>query len=83
MIDGLAFPSGSLIYFQFLGGTPSQYLFGISPEGIGFVGMIINFSVTFVVSYLTPPPPAAVQAMVQDIHLPEDTEELDDFDPSV
>jgi cation/acetate symporter len=82
MVSGIVFTSGYIIYFQFLGGLTSQYLFGISPEGIGFVGMLINFSVAFVVSYLTPPPPAEVQRMVGDIHLPEETE-LDDFDPSV
>ena len=57
MITGIGFTSGYIVYFQFL--TDSKdYWFGISPEGIGFVGMLINFSVAFVVSNLTPPPAA-------------------------
>ena len=51
---------------------PDQWLFGISPEGIGTIGMLINFSVTLAVSRFTPPPPADVQAMVEEIRLPRD-----------
>jgi cation/acetate symporter len=45
--------------------------FGISAEGFGTVGMILNFIVTLVVSRLTPPPPADVQALVEDLRTPE------------
>ena len=70
MITGIGFTSGYIVYFQFL--TDSKdYWFGISPEGIGFVGMLINFSVAFVVSYLTPPPPQEVQDMVENIRIPK------------
>jgi cation/acetate symporter len=44
---------------------------GISAEGFGTVGMILNFIVTLVVSRLTPPPPADVQALVEDLRTPE------------
>ena len=57
MIAGIIFTLSYIIYFQFLGGSPDQYLFGISPEGIGFVGMLINFVVTGIVTVFTPPPP--------------------------
>jgi len=44
---------------------------GISAEGFGTVGMILNFIVTLVVSRVTPPPPADVQALVEDLRTPE------------
>ena len=50
------------------------WLFGISPEGIGTVGMMINFIVTLIVSRLTPPPPITVQEMVEDLRSPAGTE---------
>lgn len=43
---------------------------GVSPEGIGTLGMLINFIVTLVVSRLTPPPPAEIQALVEDLRDP-------------
>lgn len=70
MICGIAFTLGYIVYFQFLGGLKEDYLFGITPEGIGFVGMLINFAVTFVVTAFTPAPPQAVQDMVESIHVP-------------
>lgn len=70
MLCGIIFTVSYIIYFQFLGGVSSEYLFGITPEGIGFIGMLINFLVTFVVSAITPPPPAHIQQMVSNIHLP-------------
>ena len=70
MISGIGFTLGYIIYFQFL--TQSKdYWFGISPEGIGFLGMFINFVVAFVVSSLTPPPPQDVQELVENIRVPQ------------
>jgi cation/acetate symporter len=70
MISGIGFTLGYIIYFQFL--TESKdYWFGISPEGIGFLGMFINFVVAFVVSSLTPPPPQDVQELVENIRVPQ------------
>ena len=55
MICGIGFTMSYIIYFQFL--TDSKnYWFGISPEGIGFVGMFINFIIAFVVSSQTSSP---------------------------
>lgn len=48
----------------------ANWLFGISPEGIGVVGMVLNFAVAFVVSRLTEPPPATVRELVADIRVP-------------
>jgi cation/acetate symporter len=70
MLCGISFTIGYILYFQFLGGTPDQYFLGISPEGIGFVGMLINFAVAFIVSAFTPDPPQEVQDMVENIHIP-------------
>lgn len=78
MVCGIIFTISYIVYFQFLGGSPDQYLLGITPEGIGFVGMLINFGVSFVVSAVTPEPPAEVQAMVEDIHIPSGTEDTID-----
>jgi len=70
MICGIGFTMGYIIYFQFLGGTKEQYLLGISPEGIGTVGMLVNFVVAFGVNTFSPAPPQEVQEMVENIHIP-------------
>ena len=46
------------------------WLFGISPEGIGVIGMLLNFTVAITVSYLTAPPPEHIQHMVEHIRIP-------------
>lgn len=70
MIAGIVFTSGYIVYFQFLGGTNEQLLLGITPEGIGFVGMLINFIVAGAVCVCTKRPPEAVREMVDAIHVP-------------
>lgn len=70
MITGLVFTAAYIIYFKYLGGTPEQYWFGISPEGIGTLGMLFNFIVAIGVSMMTPPPSAEVQEMVENIRIP-------------
>ena len=70
MLAGIVFTIGYILYFQFLGGHKEQLFLGIEPEGIGFVGMLINFGVAFAVSAFTPPPPQEVQDMVANIHIP-------------
>tara|TARA_B100001750_G_scaffold245960_1_gene266929 strand:+ start:1297 stop:3114 length:1818 start_codon:yes stop_codon:yes gene_type:complete len=71
MLSGLVFTAAYIVYFKFLGGTKAQLLFGISPEGIGTLGMAVNFVVAFVVSRFTPPPPLEVQELVEDIRVPK------------
>jgi cation/acetate symporter len=44
---------------------------GISAEGVGTIGMMLNLATTVVVSRLTPPPPPSIQEMVESIRLPE------------
>ena len=70
MICGIGFTLAYIIYFQFLGGTKEQHFLGISPEGIGTIGMLINFAVAFIVNLFSPPPPQEVQEMVENIHIP-------------
>jgi len=70
MLVGITFTAAYIIYFKFMGGTPDQYWFGISPEGIGALGMLLNFVVAFVVGRFTPPPPQEVQDMVEHIRIP-------------
>lgn len=79
MLSGLIFTLGYIIYFKFgqnLFGlspeavSPDRWLFGISPEGIGSIGMLINFIACFIVSKFTPAPPQHVQDIIQDIRVP-------------
>ena len=73
MLSGLFFTTSYIIYFKFLFkdlNTNANWLFGISPEGIGFIGMLINLIVALFVTYLTPKPPIEVDQMVDKIRLP-------------
>jgi cation/acetate symporter len=69
MISGMSFTAGYIIYFQFIA-DHTDYWLGISPEGIGFVGMLLNFAVAIGISAVTSPPPQAVQDMVENIRVP-------------
>ncbi len=71
MVIGIVFTAAYIIWFKIMGrGGPDDWWFGISPEGIGTVGMLLNFAVTLSVSRFTPPPPQAVQDLVEEIRLP-------------
>ncbi|MEZ4755517.1 MAG: sodium:solute symporter family protein [Flavobacteriales bacterium] len=72
MIVGLAFTLTYIIYYKFVNPTATKddWWFGISPEGIGTLGMLLNFAVSFLVSRFTPPPPQDVQDLVEDIRIP-------------
>ena len=76
MLSGLIFTMGYIIWFKgvfvepLAANVPENWLFGISPEGIGAVGAAINLAVTLAVSALTPAPPAPVQALVRRIRVP-------------
>ncbi len=68
MISGIGFTMLYIVQTKFMGVSP--WFFGISPEGIGTVGMVINFAVTIGVSLITKAPPAAVQEMVESVRIP-------------
>ncbi|MGY6523449.1 MAG: sodium:solute symporter family protein [Mongoliitalea sp.] len=73
MISGLVFTIAYISYFKFISpelNSVENWWFGISPEGIGSLGMVVNFVVTYVVSKATPAPPQKVQDMIQEIRIP-------------
>ncbi len=73
MLIGLVFTFSYIVYFKFVApelNSADYWLLGISPEGIGFIGMLLNFASAFGVSRVTAPPPAEVQDMVDDIRIP-------------
>ncbi|MEM6708700.1 MAG: sodium:solute symporter family protein [Pseudomonadota bacterium] len=70
MITGLISTFGYIYYFKFGGGTPDQWLFGVSPEGIGFVFMWLSLVVGVGVALVTKAPPQDVQDLVEDIRVP-------------
>jgi cation/acetate symporter len=74
MIVGIVFTTIYIFYFKpQLGGPgiPKNYLFGITPEGIGTIGMIINFIVSLIVSRLTKPTPNKIKDLVESIRYPK------------
>ncbi len=54
----------------FGGGTKEDWWLGISPEGFGTLAMILNFTVSVIISKFTPEPPKEVQEIVANIRIP-------------
>ncbi|MCH2450430.1 MAG: cation acetate symporter [Gracilimonas sp.] len=74
MIAGLLFTLGYVIFFKIAFpevNSPEYWWFGISPEGIGTLGMILNLLVAFAVGMIFPEPPEEVQEMVESIRYPQ------------
>ena len=60
MLGGLIFTATYIIYFKFVNpglNVEEYWLMSISPEGIGSIGMLINFVLAITVSSLTKRPP--------------------------
>ena len=73
MIVGIVFTASYIIYFKpQLGGPglPENFWWGISPEGIGTLGMILNFIIALIVSRFTIAPPMKVQELTERIRTP-------------
>ena len=76
MLAGLLFTLGYIVCFKgvvvapLLANEAENWLFGISPEGIGVFGMAINFAVAWAVSAATGEPPEEVRALVRRIRTP-------------
>ncbi|CDO60190.1 Acetate permease ActP (cation/acetate symporter) [Candidatus Phaeomarinobacter ectocarpi] len=73
MVTGLAFTFVYIVFFKFISpelNSSEHWFLGISPEGSGTVGMVLNFLVAFAVRMFTAAPPAEVQDMVEDIRVP-------------
>ena len=79
MIIGIVFTASYIIHFKSqLGGSgiPEDFWFGISPEGIGTLGMLINFIISIIVSRLTPAPPGNVIELTQSIRTPRGSKKI-------
>jgi len=75
MITGFTFTAAYIIYFKFVNpgaNTEEFWWFGISPEGIGALGTMVNVGVALIVCRLTTAPPQYVQEIVEHIRLPGD-----------
>ena len=80
MLTGLIFTYAYIEFFKGLflkwAGAPwgtntaEHWFLGISPEGIGVIGMCLNFAVAISVSLMTKPPPEHIQHMVDQIRVP-------------
>ena len=74
MISGIVFTAAYIIYFNYVNpaaNTADNWFLGISPEGIGFVGMLINFVVAGIVSRSSAAPPEEVGRLVESIRVPK------------
>ncbi|MBB3168641.1 sodium:solute symporter family protein [Simiduia aestuariiviva] len=73
MVSGITFTAAYIIYFKFIdpaANTSEHWLLGISPEGIGTLGMLLNFVVALLVNRLTGNAPEEIQDMVESIRYP-------------
>lgn len=73
MLSGLIVTSSYIIFFKFINpelNTAENWIFGISPEGFGFLGMFINFGIAIFVSAFFNAPPQRVYDLVEDIRKP-------------
>ena len=75
MVVGITFTAAYIIYFKFINpssNTADHWWFGISPEGIGTLGMLLNLAVATVVSRFTPAPPERVVALGDRMRMPNE-----------
>ena len=74
MLAGIGFTAAYIIYFKFVNpaaNVPENWFLGISPEGIGTIGMVINFVVAGLVYKFGSEAPEDIQQMVEDIRYPK------------
>ncbi len=73
MLAGLIFTLGYIVYFKFLNpemNSSLNWLWGISPEGIGTIGMLINIFVSIMVSKFTSKIPYEIEELIDNIRQP-------------
>ncbi|GGD41541.1 sodium:solute symporter family protein [Croceicoccus pelagius] len=73
MVTGLVFTFVYIAYFKLVNpdaNVAENWLLGISPEGIGVIGMVLNFIVALVVMKMTAPAPAEIGRLVESIRVP-------------
>jgi len=74
MLVGLIFTASYITWFKFINtefNNPDYWLFGISPEGIGLLGMVLNFSFACIVSMYSTKVPKQINALVDNLRSPE------------
>jgi len=73
MLTGLVFTFSYIVFFKFISpelNNSDHWLLGISPEGIGVIGMILNFLVMLLITKSTKSPPESVINLVETIRRP-------------
>jgi cation/acetate symporter len=73
MLAGLVFTAGYITWFKLMRpelNVEANWLLGISPEGIGALGMVLNFAVAIAVATFTRPTPPEVRELVEAIRIP-------------
>ena len=73
MTIGLLATSIYILYFKFLNpnlNIQENWFFGISPEGFGIVGALINFLTAILISMITKAPERNIHKLVDNIRLP-------------
>ena len=73
MVTGLAFTFLYIGWFKLWSpesNVEANWLFGISPEGIGVIGMLLNFAVAIAVARFTSAPPREIAWLVDKIRVP-------------
>ena len=73
MLSGLMFTSIYIVYFKFINpdlNHSENWIFGISPEGIGFIGMIINFVTSIMISRFFDSPSKKVMDLIDNLRQP-------------
>lgn len=74
MLGGIGFTTSYIVYFKFINpgaNIEDNWWFGVSPEGIGAIGMLVNFAVALVVFSMTKEAPKHIQELVESIRYPK------------
>ncbi len=70
MVTGMLFTAAYMLWtIPIYGGA--DHVLGISPEGIGTIGALLNFIVTIAVSKATAPPPPEMRAFIEELRYPQ------------
>jgi cation/acetate symporter len=72
MVSGIGFTATYILSTVYFAGD--RWCFGIGPQGIGTIGMLVNFAVAGILTPFCAAPSAEVRALVDRIRAPEDDE---------
>ena len=81
MIVGITATTAYIVHFKFIdpaANVAENWFLGISPEGFGTIGMLLNFAVAIPICLLTAPPSREVQELVESIRVPAGAGEAHD-----